>query len=86
MKKEKYEIVAENGNKQLARFFPQEEDDFLVEGASEEDVKENFPDYKPEKMEFYMYKHLIIENGVSHVLDIFRKDITKELLGEDVFE
>lgn len=86
MSKQKYEIIAENGSKKLARFFPNEEDDFNFEGASRELVMENFPDYKPEALEFFTYKHLIIENGVSHVIDIYGNDITKELLGEDVFE
>lgn len=86
MSKQKYEIVAENGQKKLARFFPNEDSDFLFEGASRELVIENFPDYKPEDLEFFMYKHVIIENGVSHVFDIYGNDITIELLGEDVFD
>lgn len=79
-------IIAENGNKKLIRILPSEDCEFMAVGATEEEIKENFPDYKPEKLDFFMYQYYIMENGVVHAKDMDGVDITKELYGEDVFE
>ncbi len=80
-------IIAENGNKKLIRILPSEDCEFMAVGATEEEIKENFPDYKPEdKLDFFMYQYYIIENNVIHVKGPDGVDITKELYGDDVFE
>jgi len=79
-------IIAENGNKKLIRILPSEDCEFMAVGATEEEIKENFPDYKPEdKLDFFMYQYYIMENNVIHVKGPDGVDITKDLYGEDVF-
>ena len=81
-----FEIVAVNGNMKLLRLFPEESEDYLLVGATQEEVAQAFPDYVPEKLAFYLYKYLIMENGVIHVKGPDGVDITKEIYGDDVFE
>lgn len=79
-------IIAENGNKKLIRILPSEDCEFMAVGATEKEIKENFPDYKPESLDFFMYQYYIMENNVIHVKGPDGVDITKDLYGEDVFE
>ena len=86
MSEHEYEIVAVNGNMKLLRLMQEESEDYLVVGATQEEVAQAFPDYVPEKLAFFLYTYLIMENGVIHVKGPDGVDITKELYGEDVFE
>lgn len=79
-----YKIVAENGNKRLLMIEPEIEEDYLVVGATEEEVKENFPDYKPGRLDFFLNKYLIEENDVIQTKGPDGADITKELYGDNV--
>ena len=81
-----YTVVAQNGNKKLLMCEQEQEEDFMVVGATEDEIKENFPGYVPDKYDLYLNKYLIVENGVTHVKGPDGVDITKDLYGEDVFE
>ena len=81
-----FEIVAENGNKKLLMIDPEIEEDYLIVGATEQEVRENFPDYKPGRLDFFLKKYLIEENDVIQSKGPDGADVTKELLGEDVFD
>lgn len=86
MEKRSYNVLAENGNKRLLSFVPEEECEFAAVGATEEEIRESFPDYEPGKLDFYLNTYFIEENGVIHVKGPDGVDITKELYGDDVFE
>ena len=79
-------LIAENGNKKLYRLFPETSDDLTAEGATEEEVKESFPDYVPDGMDFYLYKYVIVENGYIHVKGPDGADISEDVYGKNVFD
>lgn len=82
-----YNVVARNGNKVLLMFVPETDADFTVVGATEEEVREAFPDYKPGKLDFYLNKYLIKENGIIRQKGPDGVDITDEPdAGETCFE
>ena len=86
MEKNKTKIICENGNKKLLRILPEEDCEFMAEGATEKEIKESFPDFELSGTDFFLYKYFIMENGVIHTKGPDGVDITKELYGEDVFD
>lgn len=78
MDKLKYTVVAENGNKVLLEFVPETDAEFTVVGATEEEVREAFPDYEPGKLDFYLNKYLIKENDIIVAKGPDGVDITDE--------
>lgn len=85
MEEKTYNIIAEHGNKKLLCFEPEDECEFMVEGATEEEIKDSFPNFEIKGLDFYLNKYLIMENNVIHVKGPDGVDITKDLYGEDVF-
>ena len=86
MKNYVYTLVAENGDKELLRFLPETDDDFTAVGATEDEIKEFFPDYKIEGLDAFLYKYFIRENGIIHIKSPDGQDITEEVLGKGVFD
>ena len=74
----KYTVVAKNGNKVLLEFVPETEAEFTVVGATEQEVREAFPDYQPGKLDFYLNKYLIKENDIIVAKGPDGADITNE--------
>lgn len=85
MDKTCFEIVTENKHKRLLRFLPEDEGCY-VEGATKDEITENFPEYPVKELDFLIYTYLIEENNIIHIKGPDGVDITEEIYGKDCFK